>query len=401
MTCVVSDTCESRSHPYAMLCYAVTGTRDALDEAKAKLDAARAATTAAHMPGTGHGFIVFNRLEDACSCVDASMGGHGRRTADAWRLAAGVLVHHAPPAESLIWENLGTPARERRRRTCLAAAIMLLLIAGSTSAIVHVTILASRMKVLDAGATAGGTPEALEQMSTTLWTTVIIIVANLLIFAGVPICGLVLQRHESLARREVELTMSLFAFSTLSVLAAAVAVMITNGFDGIWFRRKWYEVAVPTVLNGLLADTFIITIVVEWLRVFDRLPAQRLVAPRQPTQELMNAAYAFNNELYMVFRQQIVLKWIALALFFGTAIPILYPAVGGFLALSLRVDRYNLLRSMLPPPQTSRMLSPMNVPRLVALGLLPGAALLHAFMAFGFLWALHADLTDNNTGGDA
>lgn len=112
----------------------------------------------------------------------------------------------------------------------------------------------------------------------------------------------------------------------------------------------------------------------------------------------MDAAFAFDNDLYMVFRQQIVLKWFALALFFGAAIPVLYPLVGAFLALSLRVDRYNLLRGMLPPPQVSRMLSLLNVPRLVALALLPASVLLHAFMSFGFLWALHADLTDNASG---
>ena len=48
---------------------------------------------------------------------------------------------------------------------------------------------------------------------------------------------------------------------------------------------------------------------------------------------------------------QLVLKWWVLGLFFGTAMPILYPLLAGFFALSLRVDRYNLLRGMLPPPQ--------------------------------------------------
>ena len=42
--------------------------------------------------------------------------------------------------------------------------------------------------------------------------------------------------------------------------------------------------------------------------------------------------------------------------------------------------------------QVSRMLSLLNVPRVTELVLLPASVVLHAFMSFVFLWALHADI---------
>ena len=87
------------------------------------------------------------------------------------------------------------------------------------------------------------------------------------------------------------------------------------------------------------------------------MPIRRwLLAPRAVTQMKMDRLYVREADIYLAFRTQLSCKFVVICCMFGTAMPILYACAALFFGVGSLIDRYNLLRGMAPPPQTTARL---------------------------------------------
>jgi len=134
-------------------------------------------------------------------------------------------------------------------------------------------------------------------------------------------------------------------------------------------------------MNALFGDLTVILGVIDLVRP-DKLITRYVLAPRAATQVEMNALYAQDADFYLPFRyqartmptgvlhlhctyctyctycttsylpsrSQLALKIVCLTLAFCPAVPLLLPYAAVFMLVSYRIDRYNLLRVVEPPP---------------------------------------------------
>ena len=98
------------------------------------------------------------------------------------------------------------------------------------------------------------------------------------------------------------------------------------------------------MLNILIADLFIINVLVEGVRIFDALPLRHLLAPRARTQQQMNERYATRNPLYLPYRWQLTCKFLLFGGTFSYGLPALYPITLLFFVISWHTDASGLLR---------------------------------------------------------
>ena len=293
----------------------------------------------------GVGFVTFNYPADAGACM-LDLRKNPQRTLMLKSLQGGGIVDVRvalkasvpPPPSQVLWENLQFSLGSRVCRRWIVNSILLLQCTLSTYAIVQVT----NMNVADTLDVNSST-----KLGTTLWTTLIIILSNLLIFLTAPAYAEFFERDIRLDHRETQLAMKLTFFQLVNSFAAALSFLWTKqgGARG-FFDRAWYtNGGATTVISMVLADIFFINPFVEGMRIFDVLIAKTLLAPRAMAQEQMNRVYAAENPLYLPFRMQLLLKQLVYGLAWSYSFPVFFLLVLVYLAMSVVVDESGLFRT--------------------------------------------------------
>ena len=89
-------------------------------------------------------------------------------------------------------------------------------------------------------------------------------------------------------------------------------------------ERPWYALGGTLVLNVMLADSFVIQLLLDVLRPFPDLINRKCRAPKARTQARMNELWVMRADIYLAFRTQLAGKILVLACMFGSAIPLLF-----------------------------------------------------------------------------
>jgi len=250
---------------------------------------------------------------------------------------------------------------------------------------------------------------------TTVWVTMVIIASNVVIFNLVPYFAVRRERHHYRSYQHMHMLLKMTFFqifnTSVSVLAflfltwdvdsntacplsspssgrARPAFACTHmrlGGPGLLeidvdalCVSHWYSTGALVLMNGLFGDLAVILGIIEFVRP-EKLFARRVRALHAATQTEMNEGYELDADLYLPFRYQLTLKVVFLTAMFCPAIPLLLPFASAFMFASHRVDRYNLLRVLKPPPRTTDRTITLSV-----LYVLPLAVVAHMWMAIFF-----------------
>ena len=155
-------------------------------------------------PCTGIAFVTFNEQRAAHACLDALRANSEQQLTQGGatlRLKARFATH----PDNIIWENLQVTWLETFLRGFAVNAFMLVLVCFNSVCIVLATNVNSR-KALDDSVGAG------EKLVTTIWSTVVVIVGNVSIFALTPNLALLLERYHTADEREVAMLRKMCLF---------------------------------------------------------------------------------------------------------------------------------------------------------------------------------------------
>ena len=349
---------------------------------------------------TGRAVIIFRELRDAAKCVrhfdlirrherardGGSLGALDFRQLY-FRTAHKLEVARAPEPSDILWENHRASRLQRARQDAKTWLIIILIVGVSTALITITSLVANggfrsiRIPWIEAMSNKG--------LLTTLWSTPLIILSNVVIFISVPQLSIHVERHNTRSAQHFRMLLKMFGFQLLNTVIACASFMFMftdppsgkeatcpllkppelpkgdvcfdpspngDGWKYLQFDeqcvRHWYTTGAVVLINAVVGDLTAILLFIEFIRP-DALIVRYLVAPRAPTQSEMNQIYALDSELYLPFRYQLVLKMVFIAFTFCSAIPALLPIAALFMYLSLKIDRYNFLRVFKPPPFTT------------------------------------------------
>ena len=343
---------------------------EALRESKARL------LELMHAPGwrdcCGVAFASFERQVDALEVLKLFAEGKPLRI----RAESGdvhTLEASRPPEPSdVIWENLPVSPLEcglRQLGVALAA------LAVSLSGVVLIVASSYLLPELLRGAEVRGYSQTFLEAT----GTVVVIASYVLVFVVVPAMEVRFMRHKAFADLEVSTVLKLVAFQVLATVCTASVFVNTTGA----LNRDWYITGGVLITNGMLVDTFVINLLVQGLNL-NKLVRRWLLAPRALTQLEMNEAYTVRANLYVVDRLQILTKLAVLALMYSAALPLMFLIVWLVLHAAKYLDRYNLLRVLVPPPQSDHA-----AVRCIIVYVVPVAILLHQFMTYFLFTQLH------------
>ena len=355
--------------------------RSQLNEIEAKVKELKKQPT----PCTGIAFVTFNEQRAAHACLEALRANSEQQLTkggDTLRLKARFATH----PDNIIWENLQVTWLETFLRGFAVNAFMLILVCFNSLCIVLATNVNSR-KALDDSVGAG------EKLVTTIWSTAVVIVGNVSIFALTPNLALLLERYHTADEREVAMLRKMCFFQCLNFAGACFCFLWCLGFiydesDGgqfglglglslglgqaacpegheSHFWPDWYYTGGATAFNVLLGDVVVVIGLVEGLRLFDKLPIRHLAARFAVTQQRMNAIYAFQaapeipdpGMIYFPFRLQLILKYVVMGLAFTPALPGMFPLTGLMFLLSFYVDKFNFLRIFHIPATSDKIIA--------------------------------------------
>ncbi len=329
-------------------------------------------------PCAGVGFVTFNYRKETHACF-RDLRENRHRTLRLQSIHGATVdvpvslkVSVPPHPSQIVWENLQFNRTTRFFRRLVVNLILLLQCGLSTYAIVQVTNLNVQETLEEDSSNS-------QQVGTMAWTTLVIILSNLLIFLTAPIYAEFFERDYRTDHRETMLAMKLTFFQLGNAFAAALSFLWTKegGASG-FFDRAWYEQGgATTVLSMVLADIFFINPFVEGMRIFDVLIAKVFLAPRALAQQQMNSFYAAENPLYLPFRMQLLLKQLVYGIAWSYAFPVFYLLVLVFLAVSVVVDESGLLRTFKGLVTSSDKMYDAAVTQV-----LPAALVLHCLLAF-------------------
>jgi hypothetical protein len=363
---------------------------------------------------TGSAIVVFEQLGDAARCVrhfelirrhESDTGGVTVWGTDFrqqyYHSEAGAIkldVQRAPEPSDIIWGNLRF-SHASRRWVNLKTTFLIFMVSCVSTVVITFTDFATTLH------SAG--------LLTTLWSTPVIIVSNLAIFIGQLQLAIRVEQHKTRSSQHMHMLIKMAGFQCFNTVVAVVSfafywptpsaaklaqnatcpllyppvkpdVYCYNPPDVSYFNidfecsQHWYVTGGVVLVNVIIGDIIAILGLIEFVRP-DKLILRYILAPKQPTQAEMNQFYCMDSDLYLPFRYQLQLKWVVLTMFFCSAMPILLPVTAGFMYLSLKVDRYNLLRVFKQPPRTTDRTITMSV-----LHILPIGAFGHVFFAIIF-----------------
>jgi len=390
--------------------------RRAAERLLVKMTRARAtlrAESAAPCVCNGTAFVVFRRRTDAARCVrhfelirahershHLSVGTNVDFRQLYFRTAHKLQVSRACEPSDIIWRNL-----RYSRATMRAAGVRTTLLVALFSCLSTAAITVANFM---------GTSHSSGAI-TTVWVTMVIIASNVVIFNLVPYFAVRRERHHYRSYQHMHMLLKMTFFqifnTSVSVLAflfltwdvdsntacplsspssgrtrpAFACTHMRLGGPGLLeidvdalCVSHWYSTGALVLMNGLFGDLAVILGIIEFVRP-EKLFARRVRALHAATQTEMNEGYELDADLYLPFRYQLTLKVVFLTAMFCPAIPLLLPFASAFMFASHRVDRYNLLRVLKPPPRTTDRTITLSV-----LYVLPLAVVAHMWMAIFF-----------------
>ena len=155
-------------------------------------------------PCTGIAFVTFNEQRAAHACLDALRANSEQQLTQGGATLQ-LKARFATHPDNIIWENLQVTWLETFLRGFAVNAFMLVLVCFNSVCIVLATNVNSR-KALDDSVGAG------EKLVTTIWSTVVVIVGNVSIFALTPNLALLLERYHTADEREVAMLRKMCLF---------------------------------------------------------------------------------------------------------------------------------------------------------------------------------------------
>ena len=182
-------------------------------------NAAVAKERTAPAPCTGHAFVVFERKSDAARCVrhfevirrhERSRGGVSGYGVDFrqlyFRASHKLEVTRAPEPSDVIWTNLRVTRRQQRWKNVQTTLVLLLFSCISSCFIGIANVQATSYSL---GAV------------TTLWSTPVIIVANVIIFILVPQLAVNVERHHHRSTLQLFMLLKMVFFQTFNTCITA------------------------------------------------------------------------------------------------------------------------------------------------------------------------------------
>jgi len=159
-----------------------------------------------------------------------------------------------------------------------------------------------------------------------------------------------LERHYTFGGKELSCFCKMLGFQVLNTVVASSVFFFFSQFFAR-SRHSWYAYGAAMILNVLVGDLIVINLGIDLGRP-DILISRHVLAKRTHTQREMNAMYAPRADIYLAFRLQLTTKCIVITLLYSAALPICYLFCAVFLWVSMWIDRYNLLRRLVPPPRS-------------------------------------------------
>ena len=320
----------------------------------------------------GVAFVSFERQVDALEVLKLFAEGTPLQLRAESGEVHSLEVSRPPEPSDVIWENLPVSPLEcglRQLGVALAA------LGVSLSGVVLIVASSYLLPELLADFDVRGYSQTFLEVT----GTVVVIASYVLVFVVVPAMEVRFMRHKAFADLEVSTVLKLVAFQVLATVCTASVFVNTTGA----LNRDWYITGGVLITNGMLVDTFVINLLVQGLNL-NKLVRRWLLAPRALTQLQMNETYTVRANLYVVDRLQILTKLAVLALMYSAALPLMFLIVCLVLHAASYVDRYNLLRVLVPPPQSDHA-----AVRCIIVYVVPVAILLHQFMTYFLFTQLH------------
>ena len=312
---------------------------------------------------TGFAFVTFNEEASAQACIRRI--NRGEVELKGCRLKA----ERPPEPEEIYWDQLQVKHHELLRRQFLACAALLAPVLLGTAAIAFANFGISKW--------VAHAHSLLSMIGLQASFTVLIIVANVIVFILTPVLAAKVERHYTFGGKELSCFCKMLGFQILNtVVASCVSYFFSDLFSPD--RHTWYSIGGPMVLNVLFGDLAVITILIDLIRP-EVLFKQHVLAPSAHTQQEMNIAYTPRADIYIAFRLQLVAKAICIGLIYGAALPACYLLTTIACWVSMWVDRYNLLRRLAPPPR-----SPDALIGTLLTVILPAALAVHLFTTWLF-----------------
>ncbi|KAL1522091.1 hypothetical protein AB1Y20_021734 [Prymnesium parvum] len=296
-----------------------------------------------------------------------------------------------PEPTDIIWTNLGSTDSFKRQfigtLACLVLSLMGSLIIGFT------TLYQESRK-----------DKSLEQFigrsALDLFGTFFVIASYLSVFIFVPLMEEHFMRHRSITNREQSQVVKLVVFQVIAQIATSTVFLLQTGGA---FTRDWYMTGGFLLINGMMVDLFVITVLVQGYQLNNVVIPQfvaRYISPPL-TQHEANILMAPKADMYVNDRLQMTTKFVCMTYIYASAMPMLWGILFAVCAVSQYVDTRNLLRILQPPPQSGvkqeRTPRPYAAPsrphraprrlqvRVILLYVMPVAALLHLIFQFFML----------------
>ena len=285
----------------------------------------------------------------------------------------------APEPSDMIWANLRYGRFQGRVAIVKSTLLVFLVACVSTVFITTASFFATMHS---------------QGLVTTLWSTPVIILANVAIFVLVPQLALRTERDHTRSSQHLHMLLKMVFFQLFNTVIATLSFLfmrwtpLAHGsnacplprspavlppdeacFAPSWVHlnfhplcvQHWYTTGAAVLINVVIGDLTAILGLIELVRP-DKWIIRYLVAPHAPSQAEMNQIYALDSDFYLPFRYQLVLKVVCIAFLFCPAMPILLPLAAVFMLFSYWIDRCNPRRAFKPPPPGGLLDCPLMAP---------------------------------------
>lgn len=229
---------------------------------------------------TGYAFVTFNLASSAAGALNALQRNHDRKGGTERTFASlygGTLrAVPAPEPHDVQWENLQYSDWERGLRSLCSALIVLFLCGVGTLTLVAANVLNPiALSESDAGQDM---PDVVRHVFRPLgvWLAqlVLVIAGHLVVIISTIVLANTLERHHTHGEKERAIMMKVSFFQVINNVFTVTYLAISptplnpeaGKFWFIWFSRGWYYSGAGLIINTLIADTFVIGILVDGVR---------------------------------------------------------------------------------------------------------------------------------------
>lgn len=271
-------------------------------------DELRAAAAVSPAVCTGHAVVIFRRLEDAARCErhfelirqhERSRYGGSAYPLDFRQLyfqsSHKLEVSRAPEPSDILWQNLRS-SRIAVRTQNLKTTLFILLVSCVSTVLITMTTLTATMDS--------------KGIVTTLWSTPVIIISNVVIFVSVPQLAIRLERHHTRSSQHMHMLLKMLLFQLFNTVVAVLTFMFQHwapptkakltcplthpprspandcfqpslaylSLDAVCVKH-WYTTGAAALISVVMGDMTAILGLIEFIRP-DKLIVRYLIAPR-------------------------------------------------------------------------------------------------------------------------